>query len=127
MTRINVVPVTELTDKHLVAEYRELPRIFGLVRRAVARGVKRDDIEAPDEYVLGKGHVKFFYDKLLWLSWRHVYLVNEMERRGFKPNFRENLRVSFRDIPTEWWNDYVPTDDARAINRKRIEDRLNGK
>lgn len=33
MTRINVVPVTELTDKHLLAEYRELPRIFGASKK----------------------------------------------------------------------------------------------
>jgi hypothetical protein len=32
MTRINVVPVQELTNKHLMAEYRELPRAM---RRAV--------------------------------------------------------------------------------------------
>jgi len=31
MTRINCAPKKELSDKHLAAEYRELPRIFGLV------------------------------------------------------------------------------------------------
>ena len=31
MTRINCVPVTELHDRHLVAEYRELPRCFALM------------------------------------------------------------------------------------------------
>jgi len=33
MTRINVIPVEELTTKHLVAEYRENPRAFALARR----------------------------------------------------------------------------------------------
>ena len=28
MTRINVVPVKELSDQHLIAEYRELPRVI---------------------------------------------------------------------------------------------------
>ena len=32
MTRINCVPVEELTDKHLGAEYRELPRLFGQIQ-----------------------------------------------------------------------------------------------
>lgn len=27
MTRINLIPVEELTDQHLMAEYRELPMI----------------------------------------------------------------------------------------------------
>ena len=28
MTRINVVPVKELSDQHLIAEYRELQRVI---------------------------------------------------------------------------------------------------
>lgn len=28
MTRINVIPVSELSDQHLIAEYRELPRVL---------------------------------------------------------------------------------------------------
>lgn len=32
MTRINVIPVQLLSDQHLGAEYRELPRVFGAVR-----------------------------------------------------------------------------------------------
>lgn len=30
MTRINRIPVEELSRQHLVAEYRELPRVFAL-------------------------------------------------------------------------------------------------
>lgn len=33
MTRVNVIPVEELHDKHLIAEYREIPRIVNLVRK----------------------------------------------------------------------------------------------
>lgn len=124
MTRINCVPVEELTGKHLVAEYRELPRVFGLVRRHVAKGGVLSDIEIADEYLLGTGHVRFFYDKLLWLSWRHLYLVEEMERRGYKPNFTENLRVTFADIPSEYWNDWQPREQDLLLNRGRIKDRL---
>ncbi|ENT03393.1 hypothetical protein C038_02848 [Brucella sp. 63/311] len=38
MTRINCIPPAELTGPHLVAEYRELPRVFALVRAAIQRG-----------------------------------------------------------------------------------------
>jgi len=31
MTRINLLPVKELSDQHLMAEYRELPRIVNAV------------------------------------------------------------------------------------------------
>lgn len=40
MTRINVVPVEELTTKHLVAEYRENPRVFALAHKAYTNRTK---------------------------------------------------------------------------------------
>ncbi len=39
MTRINCVPVEELSGPHLVAEYRELPRVFALAQRAATRKI----------------------------------------------------------------------------------------
>lgn len=124
MTRINCVPPEELTGPHLVAEYRELPRIFSSVFEHVEKDRTLNDVDQPAEYKMGKGHMKFFYDKLLWLSWRHVHIVNEMERRGYKPNFRENLRVTWSHIPSEYWNDWEPTEAAIAVSRARIADRL---
>lgn len=37
MTRINCVPVTELSQKHLVAEYREIGRVYALAVSAYNR------------------------------------------------------------------------------------------
>lgn len=34
MTRVNIIPVQELTDQHLFAEYREITRLFALVKQA---------------------------------------------------------------------------------------------
>ena len=119
MTRINVVPVTELTDKHLVAEYRELPRVFALARRAT---------EAPSSYVLGTGHVKFFYNKLYWCFMRQQELVKEMLQRGFAPSFDpQDLFDTWYDKKCDLWNDYTPTPEALEINRQRIKERLEGK
>ena len=81
MTRINCIPVEELTDKHLIAEYRELPRVFKL-----ARDPKPGE-HIPTYYSLGRGHVKFFYNKLFYLEKRFLALVLEMRARGFKPNY----------------------------------------
>jgi len=33
MTRINLIPVSELTDEHLLAEHRELKRIPNLIKK----------------------------------------------------------------------------------------------
>lgn len=117
MTRINVVPVTELCDKHLLAEYRELPRVFKLARTCP---------EAPLEYTLGSGHVKFFYNKLTFLIRRYKQLVEECQSRGFRVNYTESLeRLPDVDPPDELFNDYIPTKEALHINRERIADRIS--
>ena len=111
MTRINCIPVEELTDKHLVAEYRELPRISKL-----AKVVK----DAPKEYKLGTDHVKFFYDKGKYLKNRFNELVTEMNKRGFKTNYTE-----YREHQQGLNNNWQPTEYAKFINRKRIYNKLN--
>ena len=120
MTRINVVPVEELESMHLLAEYRELPRIFQLAKNFYAAGKKE---KFPPVYTLGKGHVKFFYDKLLWLAKRQEQLVEELKKRGYSPQFT-NPKELLNDCPSEICGDYQVTEDALAINRQRIALRL---
>ena len=124
MTRINVINPTELTDKHLLAEYRELPRIFGAARKWYHdNGYALEQL--PQQYVLGKGHMKFFYDKLLFCFNRHFALYAECKNRGFNVQFDpEDARNSFLDAPTILFNDYEPTPEAIRINRQRIAIRL---
>ncbi len=123
MTRINCVPAAELTGPHLVAEYRELPRIFGLVRAAIARGEQPDDWRNPPEYLLGRGHVRFFYPRLGYLAKRQEGLINEMLGRGYSPNFTNPTGLLI-GIPSEWHGDWSPSDAALALNRARIAERL---
>ncbi|OXE37524.1 MAG: endonuclease V [Phenylobacterium zucineum] len=122
MTRINVVPPAELHSKHLVAEYRELPRVFALVRAAHERGERPGTINAPARYTLGRGHVKFFYDKLGWLTRRQKALIDEMIARGYKPTFLTPEDLS-RDIDRVWLNEWTPDVEALMLNRQRIEER----
>jgi hypothetical protein len=111
MTRINCVPVEELVDKHLLAEYRELPRISKLAK--VVNSV-------PKQYTLGAGHVKFFYDKGAWLKRRfEEEIVPEMQRRGFRTTYTQ-----YRPHPDGLNNDWTPTAEAQQINRDRIAERL---
>ena len=119
MTRINCVPVEELSRQHLVAEYRELPRVFALARKAA----ERRDIKLIEHYTLGKGHVLFFYTRLAYLARRHAELVREMQRRGYKPAFTAPLEEAHADIPAELWGDWTPTEEALAVNRQRIAER----
>lgn len=74
MTRINVgIPPNTLHRKHLVAEYRELPRVIG------AR-IKRP---APSRFCLGPGHVAWCAQYQGSLVARYRELVAEMRRRGY--------------------------------------------
>ncbi|MFQ6722460.1 pyrimidine dimer DNA glycosylase/endonuclease V, partial [Bordetella pertussis] len=122
MTRINCVPVEELSGPHLVAEYRELPRVFALAHKAAARGA----LVQPAAYTLGKGHLLFFYTRLGYLARRHRALVEEMRRRGYRPAFAGVTCEDFADIPAPFWNDRTPTEEALALNRARIAARGGG-
>ena len=119
MTRINCIPVEELSGQHLVAEYRELPRVFALAQKAALRG----SFSAPETYTLGQGHLLFFYTRLGYLAQRHLDLIDEMKRRGYKPTFSGIRKQDFPTIPESYWNDWEPTPEAQALNRARIKAR----
>lgn len=119
MTRINCIPVAELVDKHLVAEYRELSR---LAKHAKQKWDKNPNFVPPETYRLGKGHVDFFVDKGKWLANRHIQLCDEMRLRGFTVNFP----VYPDSHPEPWQGDWEPTEEAKEINRARIRERLGG-
>ena len=119
MTRINCIPVEELSGPHLVAKYRELPRVFALAEKAA----QRKSFEQPERYTLGKGHMLFFYTRLGYLVKRHAELIQEMKRRNYNPSFNGVQREDFPNIPDHFWKDWVPTTEAQAINRQRIKER----
>lgn len=125
MTRINCVPPEELHGKHLLAEYRELPRIFSLVRKRVEKGQSPEDVDQPEQYTLGFGHVTFFYNKLGWLVDRQKSLIREMQRRGYKASQAfQNPNDLLQGIPEEWHGYWVPDQNALTVNRQRIDERV---
>lgn len=120
MTRVNVVPVEALCNKHLLAEFREITRI----PNAVAKG-KFCMTNQPADYKLGEGHVKFFYNKLDFLHKRYIQLLIECEHRGFSVNYVWPVKL---DSGYEaLWLDYKPSARALASNKKRIIERLPAK
>lgn len=122
MTRINVINPKELNTKHLVAEYREITRLPNNLKKSLNRKGKPFSMkEIPDQYVLGKGHVKFFFNKMKFLKKRFELLVKEMIRRGFNPKFRDSSIF----IPENkiFFKDYKPDLKAINLNIKRIKER----
>lgn len=121
MTRINVVPVHELCNQHLFAEWREMPRLVGNLNKSLNRAKPFDPMEIPPEYVLGKGHVKFFYNKFKWLYKRHQNITLELLERGY--NVSKGSEV-FLSVDPQWLGDWEPSEKDLELNRERIRDRM---
>ena len=122
MTRINVVDPRELSTKHLVAEYREIMRLPGNLATSLSRKGKKFDLkEIPEVYTLGTGHVKHFYNKMLYLQKRFESLVKEMCNRGYNPKYTDSN--IFSQCSPLFYNDYTPTPLDIELNRKRIQER----
>lgn len=124
MTRINTVSVQDLETKFLLAEYRELPRVSGLVwswyDKTYIQGIDSFVLPAiPSKYTLGKGHVKFFYDKGEWLRKRfEEQIVLELKKRGINVQF-DKYRMHPRNLNKDW----TPDQESIIINQKRIDER----
>jgi hypothetical protein len=117
MTRINCgIPPKELTNKHLLAEHREIKRIPNCISKG-----KYSLKDQPKKFKLGPGHVKFFYDKCAYLLNRYKQLYNECILRGFNV---QDYSCAWDDIPTSLMNDYTPTEIDQIIVRNRIAERL---
>lgn len=118
MTRINVIPVQDLTDQHLMAEYRELPMVPASARRSKPEGYKPTTV-----YTLNKGHVMFFYNKKKFLQNRWLELIEELYDRGFNIDPAARI-VKWKDLDKFPQSDWQPDSNAISINLERIQERI---
>jgi deoxyribonuclease (pyrimidine dimer) len=124
LTRINILPVEELTDQHLMAEYREMFMVGSALQKSL-KSPNWDKNRIPKELTLGTGHVMFFYDKGQYLYKRYEQIRKELTKRNYKLDKTRLFKVT--QFPTEYYNDWTPTDRDRAILRERIQERINEK
>ena len=125
MTRINIIPASELTDQHLIAEYREITMVPGSLKRTLKSkaGYRKERVSS--KYTLNSGHVYFFYNKGLYLNKRYKELVQEMKDRGFNPD--PNRKFPKEVFPKELYNDWMPSLDEQKVVRQRIEEKIKMK
>ena len=120
MTRINLIPTAELSDQHLVREYNELPRC-----------IKQDlnVSDAPRNYTLGKGHMKWGRLHIQFLLDRYFELCKEMEYRGFKTNYPHCQLYLYaqENVSIQLLNQYQPTEDDIKLSRDRIIEKISQK
>lgn len=122
MARINSnIDPKQLHRLHLIAEYREIT----MVPAALRRSLRTKDIgvilrSIPRKFTLNSGHVKFFYDKMVFLQGRFDTLVKEMEFRGYTTDI--SRKEAFNGLPHEFYNNWESSrdDDAIVLDRIRL-------
>jgi deoxyribonuclease (pyrimidine dimer) len=127
VTRVNLVPVAELADQHLFAEWRELKMIpRSLARSLAGRSQAQVLARVPGAFTLNTGHVMFFYDKARFLRRRYDALTAELLDRGYRLDDDHALDATgvWSGLPLAFHQDYVPTAAAAKLSRARIEQRI---
>ena len=102
----------------LFAEYREIKRVPNKLKNGKysLRSV------APIKFTLNTGHELFFKDKILYLKNRSDALYQELLKRGYNV---EDYSECYKDVPTEFFNDWQETQEARKLLKERINLRLS--
>ena len=126
MTRINIIDVSELTDQHLIAEYREITMVPGSLKRTLVSKIGYKENKVPKKYTLNTGHVYFFYNKGKYLYKRYQEIVIEMKRRGFNPDKNRKFPKDIF-INNNLYKDWMPTMEDYKIIRQRIAERIAAK
>jgi len=103
-----------------MAEYRELIRIPNGVLTGRLKSFYPD---APTEYTLGSGHIKFFVSRIPYLFYRHSELYKELLYRNFNITFMDWSKT-FDSLPDDCRNLYMPTPAEISLNISRIIDRM---
>jgi deoxyribonuclease (pyrimidine dimer) len=121
MTRINAgIPPANLTDQHLLAEHREITRVWTLSRNRNPKCV------IPAKFTLGKGHVIFFYDKHMYTYIRYKQLYRECIKRGFNvQNYcNENSKPTIKLFQLCMSTPYEPAQEDASLIKARITERI---
>ena len=133
MTRINLVPPSELMDQHLFAEFREIKMVPKALQRSLEAAKKRTNAtnaaatvlnSIPKAFTLNTGHVCFFYNKGAYLTERYESLKNELTRRGFNFNVDSVFDPDAVFKNAAFNNNYVPTPEAFSVVRQRIAEKI---
>jgi deoxyribonuclease (pyrimidine dimer) len=119
MTRVNcAIQPSELSNKHLIAELREIKRIPNHILKT-----KKLNLDIPLKFTLGTGHVKFFYNKLNFLYKRYKSLHEEALIRKFNVSDYSESFINAIAHRSDLANDYIELEDDRKILIQRLKER----
>ena len=121
MARIHCAPVREISTELLLREFFSIPCVINSLYRSLNT---RDYfyVNIPKEYTTQRGNMKFFYNKLLFLTNRYKDIYIELQKRNcknIKPKTEWIKKIEFlldkRKIPDNWIKDWSP--DKNAIDK----------
>lgn len=120
MTRINAgIPPRLLSDKHLLAEHREIKRIPNHLKKHGYLGQPNN----PNlKFTLGKGHMLFFMDKGEYTHDRYCDIWRECGERGFNVTDYSLAWDIYEGCPS-LWNKWEPTAEAIQLIADRLRER----
>lgn len=113
-----------------MAEIKEINQLAGSFRKSTENKNLQERIkmldELPKTFRLGTGHVKFFYDKPLYLKKRFELIKAEALRRGFEVSavFQDEWSKIIPNALISERYDYRPTKQAVELLLERITLRL---
>lgn len=107
-----------------MAEYRELPMIHAALYRSINSSAGVHGI--PKTYRMGKGHVKFFYNKGLYLFNRYQNLVNELKIRSYELDPNRSCEFYLFE-QNNYMNDWIPSAQDKRINITRLLEKVEMK
>ena len=126
MTRINLIKPSELSDQHLIAEYREIFMVGSALQRSIkSKKWEETKRSLPKEFTLNTGHVKFFYNKGEYLYKRYLQLIREMQARGMNPDPERQFKKE--QWPSDLFKDWEPKEKDLQLIRKRINEKIGQK
>ena len=124
MTRINLIAPSQLSDQHLIAEYREIFMVGSSLQRSFnSKNWQITKKNLPIKFTLNIGHVKFFYNKGKYLYKRYQLIIKEMKRRGMRPDPGRKFNKS--QFPQKFYNDWAPNLEDKKVIRQRIKEKID--
>jgi deoxyribonuclease (pyrimidine dimer) len=103
-----------------MAEINEICMLFTYVKKyPVLKNI-------PLNYKLGRGHMLFFKNKLLYLFKRLKALETEMRKRGLNPNAKriQTISTKVEKLPIFYKTSFSPSVNDLKIIRERIYSKL---
>jgi len=113
MVRINLIEPRQLSDQHLIAEYREILLLFGYYRKC-------PNIRPSENHLQP---MRFYQDKIKYLIKRFFDLKQEMIYRGFKPT--KDIIYCRHTMHNGRLQDFEPNKEQVHQIKERITQRIN--